>query len=120
MYTTQPMTTPAKGNYIVVGGDWNQCPPDFAYNSLAHGKEGDYSQTNVDSTFISGWEWRYDPTIASNRKNNKSYNPKTTFTTIIDFYLTSPNIKVDQVQGIETGFAFSDHQPVKMKFSILK
>ena len=39
----------SQGNYIVVGGDWNQCPPGFAYDALSKGKEGDYVQTNVDS-----------------------------------------------------------------------
>jgi endonuclease/exonuclease/phosphatase family metal-dependent hydrolase len=110
----------AKGNYVVVGGDWNQCPPGFQYDALAIGKEGDYSQTNVDSNFIAGWKWAFDPTKATNRKNDKAYNEATTFTTVIDFFLVSPNVKVNEVKGVETHFEFSDHQPVKMNFGLIK
>lgn len=108
----------AEGNYIVVGGDWNQCPPDFKYNTFGKGKEGDYYQTNVEKDFIPGWEWIYDASFATNRKNNKAYDQKTTFTTLIDFYLVSPNVKVTRVKGISTDFAFSDHQPVQLDFHL--
>lgn len=106
-----------KGNYILCGGDWNQCPPDFKYNSLAQGKEGDYFQTNVEP-LVEGGQWIYDKQTATNRKNNKPYNPNTTFTTIIDFFWASNNIAVDTRNGIEQGFKYSDHQPVKLKFKL--
>ncbi|MBP7477662.1 MAG: hypothetical protein KA797_03995 [Chitinophagales bacterium] len=110
----------SQGNYIVVGGDWNQCPPGFAYDALSKGKEGDYVQTNVDSNYMPGWQWVADRDFATNRKNNKAYNPKTTFTTLIDFYLLSPNISVQNIRGIPTEFAYSDHQPVKLDFKLIQ
>ncbi len=108
------------GNYIAVGGDWNQCPPGFAYDSLSKGKEGDYMQTNVDSNFIAGWQWVADRSFATNRKNNKAYDPVTTFTTLIDFFLLSPNISVQNIRGIPTEFAYSDHQPVRLDFKLIQ
>jgi len=88
-----------KGNYIVCGGDWNQCPPDFKYNQLDAGKEGDYSQTNVEELIKNG-HWVYDKTTATNRKNDKPYSDKT-FTTIIDFYWISDNIIPVECKGIK-------------------
>ena len=107
------------GNYIICGGDWNQCPPNWAYNTLAKGKEGDYFQTNVEAKFMNGWNWIYDPNVATNRKNDKPYSDKT-FTTIIDFFLVSPNIKTIDCQAIDLNFAYSDHQPVKINIELLK
>lgn len=106
------------GNYVLCGGDWNQCPPDFKYNSLAKGKQGDYLQTNIDSLFLPNWNWTYDPSIASNRKNDKAYSKESTFTTIIDFYLTSPNIEIKECKGIDQEFKYSDHQPVTINIKL--
>lgn len=107
-----------QGNYVICGGDWNQCPPDFKYDALAKGKQGDYLQTNVDSLFVPNWKWTYDPTQATNRKNDKPYHKDQTFTTIIDFYLTSPNIEIINCKGINNEFKYSDHQPVTLNIKL--
>lgn len=108
-----------KGNAIVVGGDWNQCPPGFAWDSFAKKPETEYSQINVASDFLpAGWTWAYDASTATNRKLTTTYNASETFTTLIDFYLCSPNIEVLKVKGIETRFAYSDHQPVSIEFRV--
>lgn len=108
----------SKGNYIICGGDWNQCPPNFKYNQLAKGKEGDYFQTNVSQNFIPNWQWIFDPKTPTNRKNNKPFEKNKTFVTLIDFYLVSPNIEITSCQGISNDFEFSDHQPVHIKFKL--
>ena len=41
-----------------------------------------------------------------------------TFVTLIDFYLVSPNIRVEEVKGINIKFRYSDHQPVRLKVSL--
>lgn len=109
----------SKGNYVICGGDWNQCPPDFPYTTLAKGKEGDYFQTNVDSNFLSSGGWSYDRHTATNRKNDKAYDRSKTFVTIIDFYWHSDNIEMIACKVNDLDFKFSDHQPVKLNF-ILK
>lgn len=107
-----------EGHYIVVGGDWNQCPPDFS--ALHFAKTPDvYSDTShVDATLMKGWKHIYDPYHATNRKNDKPFNKQTTFTTIIDFFLVSPNIEVQEIKTLANDFAFSDHQPVTMRFKL--
>lgn len=108
----------AKGNYIICGGDWNQCPPQFPYNQLAKGKEGDYLQTNVEGNFIPNWRWIFDSKTPTNRKNDKPFDTEKTFVTLIDFYLVSPNIEVTSCKGISNNFEFSDHQPVAITFKL--
>jgi endonuclease/exonuclease/phosphatase family metal-dependent hydrolase len=108
----------AKGMYILCGGDWNQCPPDFDYRALAKGREGDYFQTNVDSSFLGFGKWRYDPNVGTNRKNDKAYQERKSFITIIDFFWHSDNIEISAVDGISNNFQYSDHQPVKIKFKL--
>lgn len=105
------------GNYIICGGDWNQCPPDFAYDRLAKGKQGDYFQTNVEPLIPNG-HWVYDSTSATNRKNSTAYFPDKTFTTIIDFFWLSNNITAIECKGIDNQFKYSDHQPVRLKFKL--
>jgi endonuclease/exonuclease/phosphatase family metal-dependent hydrolase len=109
----------AKGNYVVLGGDWNIAPPDFNVHKWEKEKETDpLYLANNDSTFIPGWKYVYDPNTPTNRKNNHAFDPKTTFTTIIDYYFVSPNIEVEEVKGVDLGFQFSDHNPVKMKIKL--
>lgn len=101
-----------KGNYVIVGGDWNQSPPGFIPHFKGHPFD------NVDVTYIpehylpEGWTWLYDSTLPSNRRVDLPYSPEKTLTTVIDFYLLSPNIQALGAKTIDLGFANSDHHPV--------
>lgn len=102
-----------KGNYVIVGGDWNQCPPFFPAWSLSPVKTGDWEPLNVDpALFPEEWRWMYDPIIPTQRSMNFPYDGVRNFRTIIDYFLISPNIEALRVKGIHQEFAFSDHQPV--------
>jgi endonuclease/exonuclease/phosphatase family metal-dependent hydrolase len=109
----------AKGNYVVLGGDWNIAPPGFNVHTWEHKKLTDelYLMNN-DSVFVPGWSYVYDPTTATNRKNETSYTEGETYKTIIDYFYLSPNIQVDSIRGIDMHFAYSDHNPVKMKITL--
>lgn len=108
-----------KGNYIIVGADWNQCPPNFPYDSFSKGNADDYYQDNIAEDFMpEGWQWAYDSKVASNRKLNFAFDEASTFTTLIDFYLLSPNVELLEVQGVSLNFKYSDHQPVKLKIQL--
>lgn len=110
-----------KGNYVVLGGDWNQCPPHFRFNSFIQDPSGRYQQGNVPADFFpEDWVFAYDPTVPSNRKCKDPYKRGETFETLIDFFLVSPNVQVKKVRGINQGFKFSDHQPVSMEITLRK
>ena len=101
----------AQGNYVIVGGDWNQIPP--GYKPLK--ENSDYEEMPVPKDFANeGWTFAFDGNTPSNRKVDKSYEAGKTYTTVIDFYLLSPNVELIEVKGQPNGFEFSDHQPVRM------
>ena len=109
-----------KGNYVILGGDWNQCPPDFAFDQLAKTQSAGFSQINIDASFMgAGWTWAYDSQTPSNRKLKDPYDEEESFVTILDFFLCSPNVAVNDVHVVSTNFEWSDHQPVMGSF-ILK
>lgn len=110
----------AKGNYVIVGGDWNQTP---------YGMKPEISGYVFDTTNLTyiqkdypeaGWTWAYDPDMPTNRRVTKPYNKETSPTTVIDCYLLSPNISAEHVRTVDVGFAYSDHQPVELSIKLQK
>lgn len=103
-----------KGNYIIAGGDWNQSPPDF--NPQFTDNQINTKQMALDPEYLpSGWIWSYDNTVPSNRSVTAAYNPSYTITTVIDFFLLSPNIESLSIKCIDLNFKNSDHNPVIMR-----
>ncbi|MCB0558089.1 MAG: endonuclease/exonuclease/phosphatase family protein [Lewinellaceae bacterium] len=108
-----------KGHYVIVGGDWNQCPPYFRFDGFMPGFSDGYNQINIDPDFLpADWQWVYDPTTPTNRKVRTPYVAGKSFVTLIDFFLISPNVRVRKVKGLDQQFRFSDHQPVWMEVEL--
>lgn len=108
----------ANGNYVVLGGDWNIAPPNFDVHKWEKVKLLDLLYTrNNDPDYIPGWQYVYDGNTPSNRKNDHAFDA-TTYTTVIDYFFVSPNIEVEEVKGIDAGFKYSDHNPVRMKIRL--
>ena len=111
-----------KGNYFVVGGDWNQNPPQFDDSKFGNYDQSEKFQlTSVsENLFPSNWQFIYDPNIPTNRSNITKYKKGETATTVLDFFLISPNLKANFITCIDLEFKNSDHQPIIMNFSIEK
>ncbi|HXH18315.1 MAG TPA: endonuclease/exonuclease/phosphatase family protein [Chitinophagales bacterium] len=107
-----------QGNYVIAGGDWNQCPPGFDYQHFGKDEDGSCKQLNVPADYIPGWRWAFDSNTPSNRKLAAPYEKGKTFVTLIDFYLVSPNVTLLEVKGVNLDFRNSDHQPVWMKVKL--
>lgn len=104
-----------KGNYVVIGGDWNQNPPNFKQNYFNEGKET-YDQGIIANDFMpQGWTFAYDMATPTNRSLKAAYNAGETATDLIDYYLLSPNVEMLNIQTVDMQFAYSDHQPVKLE-----
>jgi len=108
-----------KGNYIIVGGDWNQTP---------YGLDPEFPSQPFDTknlTYIEkdypapGWKWAYDPTMPSNRRVATPYDRTSTPTTVIDCFLASPNVELSAAKTMDVNFQYSDHQPVQVKARLL-
>ncbi|MCK5694811.1 MAG: hypothetical protein KAI08_18220 [Bacteroidales bacterium] len=104
-----------KGNYIIVGGDWNQTPYGLEPELPSHRFDTE-NLTYVEQDYPApGWLWAYDVSMPTNRRLAQPYDQTSTPTTIIDCFLTSPNIQIEHVNTIDLGFQYSDHQPVELK-----
>lgn len=103
----------ALGNAVIVGGDWNQNPPSVTTPHTEYFNPIEISKDQMPND----WHWVFvnKPT---NRYNYEPYQPGKTLTTILDFFLVSPNIKALSIERIDLGFAHSDHNPVVMKFML--
>jgi endonuclease/exonuclease/phosphatase family metal-dependent hydrolase len=106
------------GNYVLIGGDWNQCPSGFKPTYSQPFDTLDLRYLPAD--FLSGWKQAYPTDGPTNRRVQTPYNRATTLTTVIDFYIASPNISIQSVKRAGLDFAYSDHQPVIITFSLLQ
>ncbi len=106
-----------QGNYIVVGGDWNQYPPNFSgFSDFPVDKEETHKFVPEEYP-EKGWQWVYDSEVPTNRSLARPLDDQS-FRSILDFYLVSPNINVLAVEGIPLNFAYSDHQAIKLQFAL--
>ncbi len=105
----------AKGNLVVIGGDWNECPPSYTPIDTS----GFYNEHKLsDSDIPEGWQWIADVSTPSNRKLTTTYSKESSYTSVIDFYLISPGFELVEVKTLNTDFEYSDHQPVFISLKI--
>lgn len=107
-----------KGNYVVAGGDWNQNPPELP--DLNFESEDHFQRImKIDTEFLpEDWKYACDKRYPSNRNLDEKYIKGKTPTTIIDYFILSPNVKDFQVRTIPMEFKYSDHQPVILTIEI--
>jgi endonuclease/exonuclease/phosphatase family metal-dependent hydrolase len=104
-----------KGNYLIVGGDWNQTPYGLRPELPSHLFD------TINLTYVAkdypapGWIWAYDPSMPTNRRVEVPYDRSTSLTTVIDCYLLSPNMDLMEVKAVDVDFRYSDHQPVLLR-----
>lgn len=111
----------ARGDYVICGGDFNR--------DLLGG----------DSPTLFGFEWRdvswlqpleeedlgegmrlCAPTNAPTARDaGQPYTPGETFVVIMDGFAVSQDVEVAAVETVDTGFQFSDHNPVVMQFALM-
>jgi endonuclease/exonuclease/phosphatase family metal-dependent hydrolase len=103
-----------KGNYIIAGGDWNQSPPDFK-PEFSRNKINTLQMKMTPDFLPAEWKWIYDSKTPSDRSLFAAYDPSFTTTTVIDFFLLSPNVEAISINCVDLGFENSDHNPVIIK-----
>lgn len=105
-----------KGNYVVAGGDWNANPPSFKPEDGFNGHPFFASKVKMNkNTMPNDWKWAYDPTAPTNRQNYKSFVKGENPTTILDYFIVSPNIDLIMTKTIDLNFKNSDHNPCYIK-----
>ena len=59
-----------------------------------------------------GFTLAFDQNNATNRNVDKPYTKGKTPTTVIDFFMLSPNVKLISANTVQNNFEFADHQPL--------
>ncbi len=109
-----------KGNYVVVGGDWNQNPPGVSNDQVSIAASVlpniPYQSSQIDDNFMpKNWKWVFDPLVPTSRSLVDVLDYGKTPVALIDYYLISPNIEIIEVKGFNLKFQHSDHNPVMMR-----
>ena len=109
-------TESGKGNYVIAGGDWNQNPAPLKNPTVDKTYRFRFIHPPIPDDFLPvGWQYAWDPLHSTNRDVDIPYTIGTTTSTIMDFFVISPDIELLFVKTLPTGFDVSDHQPVEMK-----
>ncbi len=112
----------SRGDYVILGGDWNSLFPEEGFDDFAP-----YTTTEENLFWIQRipenwtpeeWQWGWDPEVPSCRTLDQAYIPGENFRTIIDGFLVSPNVQIDEVKTYNAEFSYSDHNPVSLKFKL--
>ena len=115
----------AKGNYVVAGGDWNH---DFTGDSKY--RLNDAAPEDMESL---AWAAEFPADLLpdgfsrvtdyasglrpSCRNADIPYSAEN-FVVTLDGFIVSDNVEPTYVDVIDTGFAYSDHNPVEMRFQL--
>ena len=111
-----------KGNYVVCGGDFNH---DFTGNSKEYFNPGtteDHSwcQPFPEDVIAEGFSrcTDYAEGMVSTSRNTDIPYSADSFTVILDGFIVSDNVDCSYVQNIDTGYPYTDHNPVVMRFTL--
>ena len=108
------------GNYVIVGGDYNHNLRD-EIDPDAPGWAQRFPRESLPQGFALGFDvctGDVDITHNTGRASEEPYDPATTYTVTLDGFIVSDNITVTSYNTIDTGFIFSDHDPVVMTFEL--
>ena len=106
----------AKGNWVVLAGDWNMLLVDKQFPHKTDPKNLDWAKPFPREAIPAGWSLVTDDVVPTVRQLDKPYVAGENYVTMIDGFLVSPNVGVESVRAIDQGFAFSDHHPVIATF----
>jgi len=108
-----------KGNYIIIGGDWNHLIPGtdpMLFETVQDWP--DWLVSIPDDFLLDGFQWAADKTVATSRALDVPYQEGVNFRSVIDGFLVSPNIEVIEVKGYDLGFEYADHNPIVLKYQL--
>lgn len=106
----------AKGNYVVIGGDWNM---KISQKEFPHNTADEFLFWVFDfpqDLLPSGWRFATDDSTATVRTLHKPYVANENYTMIIDGFAYSPNVALHDISTQNLQFQHSDHHPVSAVF----
>ena len=108
----------AKGNYVVLGGDWNMRISDKDFAHTTADKDLFWIYDFPQDLLPEGWRFGVDERTPTVRTLHKPYVAGENYTAIIDGFAYSPNVRLQRIETVDLGFKNSDHHPVTAVFSV--
>ncbi len=113
------MTDYEKGNYVICGGDFNhnlktdvsRNAPEWAYPFPRESLPAGFRMA-IDDAVVTKEEIVHNTC----RSAEEPYQEETTYTVTLDGFLISDNVEVISYSHVDTGYQYSDHDPVIMEF----
>lgn len=108
-----------KGNYLIVGGDWNHSLPGTDPKAFKAAQDWpEWLQPFPESFKPAGFQWAVDKNTPSVRTVDVAYQEGVNFRAVIDGFLVSPNVEIIKVEGHDLKHEHSDHNPVTAQFKL--
>lgn len=110
----------AKGNYVVAGGDWNHDIAGTVDTFESQQQIPEWVYQLDDSQLTDGFSFVIPENaseVPSCRGADVTYEKGYGYTVTVDGFVVSDNVEAE-AEVINTEFAYSDHQPVKVTFTL--
>jgi endonuclease/exonuclease/phosphatase family metal-dependent hydrolase len=112
----------AKGNYVIAGGDFNQRFSNIDQSAYPV-YDGMWQPGEISAEeFGSDFSLLADPAAPTCRSLDRPLAGADTNGFqfyLIDGFIVSRNVRADSVETLDQGFVFTDHNPVRMSFTLL-
>lgn len=109
-----------KGNYVIAGGDFNQTLDTVDLSEYPVQGEGLWEPGVIDTGAFDGLQCLMDETLPSCRSLDRVYEESDLDFQyyVLDGYLLSENLTVEQFETADLGFQHSDHNPVRLRVTL--
>ncbi|HWA01467.1 MAG TPA: endonuclease/exonuclease/phosphatase family protein [Caulobacterales bacterium] len=107
----------AAGQRVVIGGDWNLRLAETNFPSTTEERFLFWIFPFPAGALPPGWRIAADAATPSVRTNERPYRRGQNYRTVIDGFVVSPGVAVDEVRGVDLDFQHSDHNPVFVRVS---
>ena len=129
------------GNYVICGGDFNHDLKAADTQSKASDASNNTQTDSGDSAEPESWAYPFPHSelpehfsfcldqLSEDEKNNlwnsarnadMEYVPGETYTVTLDGFIISDNVECTKYENVNTGYSYSDHDPVYMEFQLKK
>lgn len=129
------------GNYVICGGDFNHDLKAADTQSKASDASNNTQTDSGDSAEPESWAYPFPRSelpehfsfcldqLSEDEKNDHwnsarnadmEYVPGETYTVTLDGFIISDNVECTKYENVNTGYSYSDHDPVYMEFQLKK
>ena len=108
-----------KGNYVIAGGDFNQTFKNVDLSKYPN--NGDWDCPVMDNTAYPDFQFKMDETVPTCRSLKTpfvGYDKATFQYYMIDGFIVSNNVIVNEIHTLDLGFKNTDHNPVSMNIKL--